>query len=94
MQIKNVLIQSSLAAVVVALVGVGYASMAGTPGTADANPDGEKIWAQTCNRCHNVRSPNTYTDAQWDVALMHMRVRANLTAEQYRLILDYLKTHN
>jgi len=57
-----------------------------------APAEGAKLWAQTCGHCHNIRSPNSYSDAQWDVALLHMRVRANLTAEEHKAILAFLKT--
>lgn len=53
---------------------------------------GAQLWAQNCQRCHNLRAPNSYSHAQWDVAMLHMRVRANLTPEQTRKILDFLKT--
>lgn len=52
---------------------------------------GAELWAQQCNRCHNARSPSSYNDAQWDVAVMHMRVRAKLTADDHRAILAFLK---
>jgi hypothetical protein len=53
---------------------------------------GAELWAVNCAHCHNIRSPNFYSDAQWDVAMMHMRVRANLTAEESRKILAFLKS--
>ena len=61
--------------------------------TSTAEPkSGEAIWAEQCSRCHNLRSPSQYNDAQWDVAMMHMRVRAKLTADDYRAILKVLKS--
>ena len=53
---------------------------------------GAELWAANCAHCHNIRSPSFYSDAQWDVAMMHMRVRANLTAEEHRKILEFLKS--
>jgi mono/diheme cytochrome c family protein len=55
---------------------------------------GSKLWAQNCARCHNVRSPDAYTDAQWEVATMHMRIRANLTAQEHHAIVEFLKSAN
>jgi cytochrome c5 len=52
---------------------------------------GAEVWGQQCNRCHYARSPSFYNDAQWEVAMMHMRVRAKLTADDYRAILAFLK---
>lgn len=55
---------------------------------------GAQLWAENCVRCHNNRSPSTYSDAEWDVAMHHMRIRANLTAEEHRRILEFLKSAN
>lgn len=50
-----------------------------------------KLWAENCVRCHNISSPSNYSPAQWDVVMMHMRVQANLTPEEYKKILAFLK---
>lgn len=55
---------------------------------------GAQLWAENCARCHNFRSPGSYSDAQWDVAVDHMRIRANLTAEDSRRILAFLQAGN
>jgi mono/diheme cytochrome c family protein len=55
---------------------------------------GVQLWADNCARCHNIRPPDSYSDAQWDVAVLHMRIRANLAAEDARAIVDYLKSAN
>ncbi len=55
---------------------------------------GAELWADNCKRCHNFRDPTSLSDAQWDVVMMHMRIRANLTAEEHRGILQYLKSSN
>jgi mono/diheme cytochrome c family protein len=60
--------------------------------SAIASQNGAALWAQNCGHCHNIRSPDSYSDAQWDVAMLHMRVRANLTAEEHRQILTFLKS--
>lgn len=53
---------------------------------------GAELWAANCVRCHNIRSPSNYSPAQWDVVMMHMRVRANLTPEEHKKILEFLKS--
>ena len=58
---------------------------------AKAEKGGAELWAQTCNHCHNLRSPSTYGPAQWEVAVYDMRVRANLTGEEQRKVLEFLK---
>ncbi len=56
--------------------------------------NGVQLWADNCARCHNMRPPESYSDAQWDVAVLHMRVRANLTADDANAIVKYLKSAN
>jgi hypothetical protein len=60
---------------------------AGTTGKS-----GAELWANNCVRCHNIRSPSNYSPAQWEVVMMHMRVRANLTPEEHKKILEFLKS--
>ena len=60
----------------------------------DTGKGGGQLWAENCTRCHNNRSPSTYNDAEWDVAMHHMRIRANLTAEESKKILEFLKSAN
>jgi hypothetical protein len=59
---------------------------------AGTGKSGAQLWAENCNRCHNIRSPSSLSPAQWEVALMHMRVRANLTPEEHKKILEFLKS--
>ncbi len=68
----------------------------GASGAAEAAsaPGGAKLWSQNCVRCHNNRSPANYSDSEWSAAMRHMRVRANLTAEEERSILEFLKSAN
>lgn len=61
---------------------------------ASSGKGGAQLWAENCVRCHNIRSPSTYSDAEWDVAMHHMRIRANLTAEESKKILAFLKSAN
>ena len=63
---------------------------AGTTASA-TQKGGAELWAENCVRCHNIRSPSSYSPAQWDVVMMHMRVRANLTPEEHKKILEFLK---
>ncbi len=61
---------------------------------AKSSKGGAELWTQNCARCHNMRSPSAYSDKQWEVITQHMRVRANLTAEETRKILEFLKSGN
>ena len=65
------------------------------PRAQDTAPkSGAELWQQDCNFCHEYRSPASYSDAQWDTIVMHMRTRANIPAEDARLILDFLQSGN
>lgn len=70
------------------------ATLAAATETKSSDKGGAQLWAENCVRCHNNRSPSSYSDAEWDVAMHHMRIRANLTAEEHRRILEFLKSAN
>jgi len=53
---------------------------------------GEELWSNNCLRCHNIRPPTMYSDAQWDVIVHHMRLRANITGPEQRAIVSFLKS--
>jgi hypothetical protein len=61
-------------------------------------PESEKgsaqLWSENCGRCHNLKTPSSYSDAEWQVAMHHMRVRADLTGEEHRRILAFLEASN
>ena len=59
---------------------------------ASSGKSGAELWAENCVRCHNIRSPSSYSPSQWEVVMMHMRVRANLTPEEHQKILAFLKS--
>lgn len=53
-----------------------------------------QIWSENCMRCHNMRSPDSYSDGQWEVAMQHMRVRGYLTGQEHKAIEEFLKSAN
>lgn len=55
---------------------------------------GLKAWAQNCARCHNARDPKEYSDVLWKPIVTHMRIRAGLTGQQARDILEFLQESN
>lgn len=59
-----------------------------------AAKSGAQLWGENCLRCHNTPSPETFSDAQWDAAVMHMRVRAQLTEDEAVKIAKFLQTAN
>ena len=64
------------------------------PNVASRRLSGAELYSMHCNRCHPERYPTERTAAQWKTILLHMRVRANLPAEQARTILVYLQDNS
>ena len=64
------------------------------PKAAPKKLTGAELYSMHCNRCHPERYPTERTAAQWKTILLHMRVRANLPAEQSRTILKYLQDNS
>jgi cytochrome c1 len=52
---------------------------------------GVQLWSENCARCHNMRPPEEFSGAQWDVIVHHMRLRANLTGAEARDIVTFLQ---
>jgi hypothetical protein len=50
--------------------------------------EGEKRFRTNCGRCH--QAPHKYPPAVMATAIRHMRVRATITDEDMRLILNYM----
>lgn len=105
----NLILAWSASVTVIAILGTisffaGCATSTRDPGSsAPASASGEsmptskggaQLWAENCMRCHNSRSPSSYSDAEWEVSMLHMRVRANLTAKEHESILEFLKAGN
>ena len=59
-----------------------------------AQLSGAELYSIHCNRCHPERYPTERTAANWKTIMLHMRVRANLPAEQARQILKYLQDNS
>ena len=55
---------------------------------------GAQLWAENCTRCHNARPPDYYSDAQWQILVHHMRLRANIDGAEARTIVQFLQASN
>ena len=80
-------------------VGVGGVSVAvmfvtslATAQTKAEPLSGAELWTMNCSRCHMARNPGEFTAAQWQTIFRHMRIRANLPADQAREIQKYLES--
>lgn len=58
---------------------------------AKSGLSGADLYAIHCNRCHPERYPTEFNPGHWQTIMIHMRVRANLPADQAREILKYLQ---
>ena len=55
---------------------------------------GAQLWAESCGRCHNTASPSTFGDVDWDVAMKHMEIRAQLTRIEAEKIREFMQSAN
>lgn len=55
---------------------------------------GATLWSENCSRCHYSPDPEDYNDAQWEVIVLHMRVRSSLTEEETEKITRFLQESN
>jgi cytochrome c553 len=55
---------------------------------------GAELWAMRCSQCHFARDPGFFSKEQWEVIMLHMRIRANLTAQEHRAILEFINSAN
>jgi nitrate/TMAO reductase-like tetraheme cytochrome c subunit len=100
MSFKRLLLLSILLLVIVGCAATPKASSrsessaATSSSAAESEKGAAQLWEENCNRCHNYRPANSYSDYQWTVVMHHMRVRANLTAIEQKQILDFLQSSN
>ena len=80
--------------IVFAGLAVGAFLAAGCAMTRTSSKGRAQLWTESCGRCHNIIRPTAYSDSQWEVAMRHMRLRAQLTEEEYKGILEFLKAAN
>lgn len=59
-----------------------------------AAKSGSRLWGENCIRCHNAPSSVDYSGSQWEVIGTHMKLRANLTDDETKKIVAYLKSAN
>ncbi len=59
-----------------------------------AKKTGTQLWSENCIRCHNIPTPVDFSDPQWQTIVLHMQVRANLTAIEAEKIVDFMKNSN
>lgn len=70
-----------------------YITSCKTPAIIQAKTSAQ-LWGENCSRCHNVPSPADFSDSEWELIGTHMRVRANLTAEETNKIIEFMQSAN
>jgi len=83
-----------LAATLLASAGLATTVKAADYPEAGNFSDGSKVWADNCNRCHNMRGPKELRDDQWISTSFHMRMRAGLTGQETRDVITFLQASN
>ncbi|MFI5157004.1 MAG: cytochrome c [Chitinophagales bacterium] len=56
------------------------------------NKTGVQLWGENCGRCHNAPGPGEFNTSNWDIIGRHMRVRTNITENEEKMIIEYLKS--
>ena len=91
MKLTNTILSKLFASVVLLLSTAFMTSAIAEEGNSAV---GAKLWAETCNRCHNMRDPKEFSDEHWATIVKHMRVRAGLTGQDTRDITAFLQSAN
>jgi len=93
---KQTLIRAFLALLCVVFLGSGdvFAGNKNEGKSKRSEKGYSQIWSENCARCHFMRSPSDYSDTRWDVSVLHMRIRAGLSAKDAKAILKFLKASN
>lgn len=55
---------------------------------------GVQLWGENCNRCHNNPSPVDFKDVKWNIIGTHMKLRANLTDDEVKKIIEFMQSAN
>jgi mono/diheme cytochrome c family protein len=102
--VKNRTFRMSAVATVIAVGSLGLLGFGQVVRAQDATADsqskegqfavGAQTWADTCDRCHNMRDPKEFRDDQWRSIVSHMRVRGGLTGQEARDVLAFLQEAN
>lgn len=82
-----------------AILGISFTTILFVAGCSSSQDtaiakSGAQLWGENCVRCHNAPSPTAFSDIQWETIGQHMRIRANLTAQQTDKVVEFLKMAN
>ena len=61
------------------------------PHTFEDSLTGGQVFSMYCNQCHNARALGERPFANYQNVAAHMRVRANITGEEYAKLMEFLR---
>lgn len=93
-KIRGQLVKLSSAGLILLASSYSASSFAADYPEAGNFSEGSKVWAENCNRCHNMRGPKELRDDQWITTAFHMRIRAGLTGQEMRDVITFLQGSN
>lgn len=74
------------------------ATLAAAPlGAVEAGQEsarGAKVYAENCGRCHQIPDPASRDAKAWRPIALHMRMLADLSAEEQHVVLVFLRTYD
>lgn len=85
----------ALAPAIAALIGLAACN----PSLPEPESPGAQLYVERCSSCHRLHAPGVITIASWDVILermqreMRMRGVAPLSADETRILREYLDKH-
>ena len=86
---------NNLILIIIAIISVMFLLLNSCKSSAVmSSKSGAQLWGETCLRCHNPPSPETFSDTEWEVAATHMQIRGNLTPEEVHKVVLFLKSAN
>ncbi len=88
----NKLVPIIIAGLVIFIIAQFISSCATTAAVAEKS--GTQLWGENCLRCHNTMPSSAYSNRELEVIDMHMRIRANLTDQEAKKILEFLQSSN
>lgn len=83
--------------VATAVIGIGLTSpvaaaeVEGKAAKRELYRKGARLWPEYCGQCHKARPGAEFSPSQWDTIVMHMRSRANLSGENARALVQFLR---
>ncbi|MCX6290959.1 MAG: cytochrome c [Bacteroidetes bacterium] len=80
--------------IVCAITGSGLLLSSCAPTKDIADKGGAQLWGENCSRCHNAPTMDQYAKEDWGIIGTHMKLKAGLTAQETKKVVEYLQSGN